>query len=89
MFSKEIVPRVQNMITILGLIININKGGGDLCDHSMSKRIFTLIMNKILILCPKIYEESGYTFDLDLLTILHQLCGSYHKRSEIVGKVTI
>ena len=34
----------------------------------------------------KNYEESGYTFDLDLLSILYQLCVLYPKKSGIVGE---
>ena len=36
--NKEIGLRAQNMITILGSIVNIT--GGDLGDHLMSMRIF-------------------------------------------------
>jgi hypothetical protein len=39
------------MITILGSIIN--NIGGDLYDHLMNTRIFTLIMNKKFIQAPK------------------------------------
>ena len=36
------------MIIILGsIVMNIIGGAGDVCDHLMNTRIFTLIMNKI------------------------------------------
>ena len=45
---QEIGICVQNMLTILGSIVNIISG--DLYDHLyMSTRIFTLIMDKIFI----------------------------------------
>ena len=47
MCLKEIGPHAQNMLTILGSIVNIILG--DLYDHLMSMRIFTLMMNKIFI----------------------------------------
>ena len=56
MCLKEIGFHVQNMLTILGSIINIF--GGDLEDHLMSKRIFTLMMNKMFI-SSKSYEANG------------------------------
>ena len=45
MYLKEIGLRAQYMMTILGSIVNII-GRGNLYDHLMSTRIFTLIMNK-------------------------------------------
>jgi hypothetical protein len=39
--------RAQDTLTIIGSIVNII--GGDLYDHIMSTRIFTLVMNKIFI----------------------------------------
>ena len=45
MFSKEIGQCVQETVTILGSIVNINGEWGDLCDYSLGTRIFTLIMN--------------------------------------------
>ena len=44
---------------------------GQLYNHLMSTRIFTLIMNKLFILSSENYEEIGYGLDLDLLTILY------------------
>ena len=38
--NEEIGLRAQNMITILGSIVNIS--GGDVCEHLMSMRIFNL-----------------------------------------------
>ena len=51
MCLNEIGLRAQNMITSLGSIVNIfgREGGGDLYDHLVSTRIFTLIMDKIFI----------------------------------------
>ena len=46
MCLKEIELCVQNMLTIIGSIIDMI---GGLYDHLMSKRMFTLIMNKIFI----------------------------------------
>ena len=37
----------QNMLSVVRLIVNMR--GGELCDHLMSRRIFTLMMNKIFI----------------------------------------
>ena len=47
MCFTEIGLQAKNMITILGSIVNTIEGS--LFDHSMSLRIFTLIMNKIFI----------------------------------------
>ena len=50
MCFKEIRLHAQNMLTILGLLFNIIGGGGrGLCDHLISSRIFTLMMNMIFI----------------------------------------
>ena len=40
MSLKEIELRAQKMLTILRLIVNMNRGG-DLCDNLMCKEIFT------------------------------------------------
>ena len=45
--SKEIGLRAQNLLTILGSVVNII--GGDQYDHLMISIIFTLITNKIFI----------------------------------------
>lgn len=50
---KEIRVHVQNMLFILSSIVNMTLGG-NLYDCSISKRIFTLIMNKIFIWVSKI-----------------------------------
>ena len=47
MCLEEIGLRAQNMLTILSGIVNIIYMGGDMYDHLMSTRIFTLIMHKI------------------------------------------
>jgi hypothetical protein len=58
------------MITNLVLIVNII--GGDLCDHLMRTRIFTLtIKKKGVHVSFENYEESGYNLELDLLIILY------------------
>ena len=49
MWLEEIGLCAQNLITILGSMVNISLGEGELYDHLMSRRIFTLIMNKIFI----------------------------------------
>ena len=49
MCSKHIGLCAQNMITIVGSIININGVEEDLYDHLMSTKIFPLIMNKIFV----------------------------------------
>ena len=51
MCLKEIGLCAQNMITILGAIVNIT--GGHLHDHLMNMRIFTLIMGKIYMWASK------------------------------------
>ena len=43
-------------------------------------------MIKMFVWAPKYYEETGYNFTLDLLTILYQLRNSYPKRSGLVGE---
>lgn len=47
MCLKEVELRAQNTLTILGSTVNII--GGDLYDYFISTRIFTLIINKIII----------------------------------------
>jgi hypothetical protein len=48
MFKKEIGLRVQDMLAILGSIVNI-RVKVNLSDHLMSTKIWTLIMKKIFI----------------------------------------
>ena len=60
---KEIGLCAQNMTTVLNSIVNII--GGDLYDHLMSTKIFTLNMNEIFMN----FEESGYNLNLDLLSM--------------------
>ena len=66
---KEITLRAQNMLIILGSIINMSlfiywgRGGGrGLFDHLLATTIFTLTMND---------EANGYGHNLDMLFILH------------------
>ena len=47
MCSKEIGLRAQDMLTIPGSVVNMI--AADPYDHLMSRRVFTLIMNKMLI----------------------------------------
>ena len=54
---KEIGLHAQNMITIVASIIDLL--GGNLYDHSMSTRIFTLILNKIYVWAPKIMATTS------------------------------
>ena len=66
--SKEIglcVPKYDNHSRP-----NSQHKWGSLYDHSMSTRIFNLIMNYIHV-SSKNYEEKGYDNDLNLLTILY------------------
>ena len=51
MCVKAIGLRAQNALSNLGSIVN-TRGGLDLCDHFISTRTFTLILNKIIICTP-------------------------------------
>ena len=55
MCLKEILDYAQNMLTILGSIVNIT--GGDMYDHFKNFKIVTLIMNKIFICAQKIMRK--------------------------------
>jgi hypothetical protein len=59
-----------NTLTMLGFIIAI---GGDLYDHLMSKRVFSLNMNKMYFIgaSTKYDSTNGYEHDLDLLILSH------------------
>ena len=67
--SKEIGLLAQIMRTILGSRVNII--GGDLYDHSMKMRTFTLMMNKVLVRIPKIMRQMTTYTILDSLVILY------------------
>jgi hypothetical protein len=41
-------------------------------------------MNKIFHISSINYEEGGYALDLDLLSILYEVCVSHHRRSGLV-----
>ena len=69
-----------NVITSLGSIFRIT--GGNLYDHLMSMKAFTLIIHMSF----NNYEDSGYDLDLDVLIISYYLCVSYNGRSGLVGK---
>ena len=64
--------RAENMIIILGSLVNI-LGGGLMYDHLMSSQ------NQ---------KESGYNLNLDLLTMLYLSFVSYSRRGGLVGNVT-
>lgn len=50
MCLEEIGPNVQNLLVILGSIVNIIVwGGGKIYDHYVRERIFTLLKKKIFI----------------------------------------
>ena len=49
--------------------VNSQNNWEDLYAHLMNTKNFTLITNKDIQVSSKKYEESGYSLDLDLLTI--------------------
>lgn len=51
---KKILEFVQNMLITLGSMVSffLFFGGEDVYDHSMSTRIFTLIMNRMFTRAP-------------------------------------
>ena len=51
MCYKQNGLRVQNLVTILGSIVNMIEG--DQHDHLMSTRSFTLIVNRLVLWAPK------------------------------------
>ena len=53
---KEIGLHAQNM-NYKNIGLNSQHKWQDLCDHSMNTRIFTLIMNKIVIWAPNIMRK--------------------------------
>ena len=55
MCSKEIVLHTQNFLTILGWLVNIIGGGGDLCDL-MAHFYWTLMFHNNLRLAPKLWD---------------------------------
>ena len=57
----EIGLRAQSTITILGTIVTISGGKGDLYDHLTSTKIFTLITYEIFIQTPKIMKKLATT----------------------------
>ena len=62
--SNEIRLRAHNMI-----LINIIEE--DLYDHSISTRIFGLVINKGIRMSSTNYEKNGYNLNLDLLIFLY------------------
>lgn len=71
--------RVQNLIIILHLIVNIY-------DQLMSTRIFVLIKNEIFYLNFKNYEESGSKSDLDFYPSCTNRVFLISEESGLVGK---
>ena len=66
--------------------LNNQHNWGNLYDHLMSTRIFTLVMNEIFIISSHNYNESGYGLALDLLPIHSKSRVAYPRRSELVRK---
>ena len=62
MCSKDIGLRVQNVMTVLSLIVNIIDGDL-LYDHFMSIRIFTLMINEIFIRALNIMRKTTMTLN--------------------------
>ena len=60
MCLKEIGLHVQNVMIILGLVVNIIEE--NLYDHFTSTRIFTLMLSKIFIRAPKILRKTTMTW---------------------------
>ena len=54
MCSIESELHVQNLLSILGSMVNIIEGRPIIYDHLMSMRIFTLIVKMVIIRAPKI-----------------------------------
>jgi hypothetical protein len=75
----------QNMITIIGSIINIIKGGGSY-DHRRSMKIFHLTIEWDIHLSFEDHTGSGYDLNMKLITILYTLCVSYPRKSRWVRK---
>ena len=69
MYLEEIGLRAQNILTILGSLVN-NIGRAGLYDYSMSTWIFSLIIQGIYMSYDN-DEANGYMHDLDLLILLH------------------
>ena len=55
-------------------LVNI-VGGEGLCDHWMSMRIFTVIMNEMFHMNPQNNEESGFDLSFDLNRVAHSFLG--------------
>ena len=79
---KDIGLRPQNMVTILGSIVNMIGRGGDLYYCFTSSRIFTLIMNKIFIRAPIFMTWQMVTGTIQICYIVsHKSHVSYPMRS--------
>ena len=67
MSSKGIGLRAQNMLTLLGAVVNMYFGGGGI--WSLNKHTNLHFDNEQEIhMSSQNYEKSGYDLDLDLLT---------------------
>lgn len=70
MFVNKIRLRVQNMIIILGLIVNVI-GGGELIWSFIEHDNLHFDNDKNIHMSTKDYEKSNYDFSLNLVTILY------------------
>ena len=70
------------------MVHDVNNPRGDLYDHSMSMRIFHFDNEKIIHMRAPKTEESGYGFNVGLLTklILYWSCVSYPRRRGLLKK---
>ena len=83
----KIGPRVQNLLTILDVNINMITHTLGPTDHLITQIIFILDNKLDVHTSSKNYEGSGYGHDLDLLIILHWSCALYFTRSGCIEKV--
>jgi hypothetical protein len=71
MLTKVIGRRANDLLTNINLIVNIMGGTGNVYDHLMSMRIFTLISNKIYSYKIQQLRGSDYNLDLDCYPTSH------------------
>ena len=75
------------MVIVLGSEVNIigREGpGGPFNEHENLR----FDVEQVIHMSSRNHEESGYGFDLDLLTILYKQCISFSKGSKLVEKCT-
>ena len=86
MCLNEIGLHAQNMITIVGSIVNIF-GGMGLHEHLMSTRILTVDNEEDIHMISENYDESGCGLDLDFVNHVVLSC-VFHiiGESGLVGK---